>query len=287
MDRQLVHQQTAGEIEVVIASTPPTTVGTREHLPKRLVLTRNDSEAERLLLIRKLQEGYSKSPLLIHQGDDDTSMQSARSTKSWWRRGRSNHIDDDAVKTKSVFTGKQLWSSRRKNKKNSSRKFFYSQSMANSLDVQSVASQPNLVGSQRLTLFSWQESHLFNDRDAASISSSRSIQSFFLSFRKGAEAHDLEDGDITMTSGLTPTTSATGEIYSIHSRIHLDPPEGAMLAPPKLDRKPSMLGRLVRNRRKACKTRHPADFSLNRLAKAHPKTSFWPTRTKTMTATTM
>jgi hypothetical protein len=70
---------------------------------KSLVLSQSDSVAERLLLIRTLQEGYNKttnSPRrrAAQEDDDNKSAQSVRSsTTSWWRSGggRSTRVDID------------------------------------------------------------------------------------------------------------------------------------------------------------------------------------------------
>lgn len=235
----------------------------QQRAPRPFVLTRTDSESERLVLIRRLQQGSvgGSQRLSVPDDDDDddnVSVQSGQSTKSWWRRGRSTRVDD----AKSVATGRPPRGPRRKNKtvarQTSSRQF----EEAVCRDAQSIASQPTFVGSYKPKRLARQQSEMIS-RDAGSARSSRSFRGIFLSFRKGSEAVDLEDDDITMASGLgfpAERDDHGGGDDHLHSGHPLDPPflrssmsEGALLAPTKLERRPSVFNRLFRKRRKSLK----------------------------------
>jgi hypothetical protein len=195
MIRQMHQYQTAEELEIMMASAPPTTVGNdrgaRDQIPMNaqpLVLSRSYSEAERLLLIRTLQ-GYNKTtnsrPRPSEQDDDDDnkSAQSVRSSKSWWRGGggRSARVDDDVksgipeqyARSSSSVGGQRQRSLRWKRKKTTPRKPSHDQLVVDFSDIKSFASEPEFVGSKKLQLNSRRKTtKLLDHYETRSVSSS-------------------------------------------------------------------------------------------------------------------
>jgi hypothetical protein len=305
MIRQMQQYQTAGELEIMMASAPPSTVGNddgsaRDQItmkPKPLVLSRSDSEAERLLLIRKLQ-GYNKttnSPRRRAEQDDDDdnkSAQSVRSSTSWWRGGggRSARVDIDVqsgisnkyARSSSSVGGQRQRSLRWKKKKSTPRKPSNDQLMVDLFDIKSVASEPEFVGFKKFQLYSRNKTSKMLDRhETRSVSSSRSLKSFSRYFQQASRnknGMDDDDDEITMASGLADDSfSAADDGCSVVSGITLEPPsfqqrtvsEGGYLAPsPKRrsSKKPSFLRRFYRKirRSRATSTSHPTPAATTR-----------------------
>jgi hypothetical protein len=292
MIRQMQQYQTAEELEIMMASAPPTTVGNdsgaRDQIPmkpKPLVLSRSDSEAERLILIRTLQ-GYNKTKNIPRRRaeqdeDDNKSAQSVRSSTSWWRGGggRSARVDIDVqsgipnkfARSSSSVGGQRQRSLRWKTKKSAPRKPSNDQRIVDLFDMKSVASEPEFVRSKKFQLYSRNKtSKVFDHHETRSVSSSRSLKSFSRYFQQASRNNngmDDDDDEITMASGLADDSfsAADDDGYSIVSGITLEPPsfqqrtvsEGVYLAPSHKRRssssskKPSFLGRFYRKIRRS------------------------------------
>jgi hypothetical protein len=296
--RQMQQHQTSEELEIMMASAPPTTLGNdsgeRDLIPmkqKPLVLSRSNSQSERLLLIRTLQ-GYTKttsSPRRAEQDDDNKSVQSVRSTKSWWRGGggRSARVDDDVksaipdnyARSSSGSGGHRQRSLRWKRKKNTPRKPSNDKPVVDLdfFDVKSVASEPEFVGSKIFQLYPQHKtSKLLNHHETRSVSSSRSFPGFSLHFQQAGI--DDDDDELTMASGLAEDfISAAEDGASVVSGVTLEPPrflqravsEGGNLASShkkRSSKKPSFLRRVYRKirRSRGTSTSHPTPAEANR-----------------------
>jgi hypothetical protein len=309
MIRQMQQNQTAEELEIMMASAPPTIEGNdrgaRDQIPmdpKPLVLSRSDSEAERLLLIRTLQ-GYNKttdSPRLRAEQDndgDDKSVQSVRSSTSWWRGGgggRFARVDIDVqsgiphkyARSSSSVGGQRQRSLRWKTKKSTPRKPSNDQLIVDLFDIKSVASEPEFVGSKKFQLYSRHKTtKLVDHQETRSVSSSRSLKSFSRYFQQTSRNNNGMDDDdeITMASGLADDSfsAADDDGYSVVSGMTLEPPrfqqrtvsEGPYLAPShkrRSSKKPSFLRRFYRKirRSRATPTSHPTPAATTRQISA-------------------
>jgi len=219
-------------------------------------LRRGNSEALRWQLVRDLQ-GSCRSLGKYDKEDDTQSVLSTHSTKSWWRRGKQPDKNESDKTTRSKKKPFIIRSLRWRKKKPSPRKQTNERVM-DFVDVQSIASEPDFVGTKKLRLF--ERNSKKEQMETRSVASSRSFRGFVFHPKIASSTEDVvlddADDDITLASGLIPDSE---EDYSNSWSSH----SSAEQAPPTLKRQSSILGRLLGKRKSKSSKTMPVMISNN------------------------